>query len=63
MTGIIEQKTLTEYVSCECNCKFDGRKYNSNQKWNNHKCLKSKNILRMQKRLYLEFCYMRLCKQ
>ena len=23
---------------CECRCKFDGRKCNSNQKWNNDKC-------------------------
>ena len=29
-------KTLTKHVSCEC--KFDGRKCNSNQKWNNDRC-------------------------
>ena len=23
---------------CECKCKFDGRKCDSNQKWNNDKC-------------------------
>ena len=23
------------YISCEWKCKFDGRKCNSNQKWNN----------------------------
>ena len=27
-----ESKTLTKRLSCECKCKFDGRKYNSNQK-------------------------------
>ena len=28
-------KILTRDISCDCNCKFDGRKSNSNQKWNN----------------------------
>ena len=30
-------KRLTKHLSCECKCKFDGRKCNSNQKWNNDK--------------------------
>ena len=30
ITGINESKTLTKHISCECNCKFDGRKCNSN---------------------------------
>ena len=38
ITGIIESKILTKLISCKCNCKFDGRKCNSNQKWNNDKC-------------------------
>ena len=38
ITEINESKTLAKYVSCECKCKFDGRKCNSNQKWNNDKC-------------------------
>ena len=25
ITGIIESKSLTKHVSCECKCKFDGR--------------------------------------
>ena len=29
---------LTKHISCECKCKFDGKKCNSNQKWNNDKC-------------------------
>ena len=33
-----ESKTLTKYISCECKCRFDGRKYNSDQWWNNNKC-------------------------
>ena len=37
ITGINESKTLTKHISCECKFKFDGRKCNSNQKWNNDK--------------------------
>ena len=29
--GINEPKALTKHISCECKCKFDGRKYNSDQ--------------------------------
>ena len=36
--GINESKTLTEYISCECKCKFDDRKCNPNQNCNNDKC-------------------------
>ena len=38
ITGINESKILTKHTSWECKCKFDGRKCNSNQKWNNDKC-------------------------
>ena len=38
ITGINESKTLTKQVSCECKCKFDGRKCNSDQWQNNIKC-------------------------
>ena len=38
ITGINEYKTLTKHTSCECKCKSDSRKCNSNQKWNNNKC-------------------------
>ena len=31
-------KILTKHISCTCKCKFDGRKCNSNQKWNNDRC-------------------------
>ena len=37
-TGINEWKTLTKHISCESKCKFDGRKSNSDQWWNNDKC-------------------------
>ena len=36
--GINESKTVTTHISCECECKFDGRKCNSDQWWNNDKC-------------------------
>ena len=36
--GINESKTLTKHISCKYKCKFDGRKRNPNQKWNNNKC-------------------------
>ena len=38
ITRINESKALTNHVSWECKCKFDGIKCNSNQKWNNDKC-------------------------
>ena len=37
-TGINESKTLTKHISCECKCKFDRRKCNSNQWWNSNNC-------------------------
>ena len=38
ITRINKSKTLTKHTSCESKYKFDGRKCNSNQKWNNDKC-------------------------
>ena len=38
ITGINKQKTLTKHMLCECKCKCDGRKWNSNQSWNHNKC-------------------------
>ena len=35
---INELKALTKHISCECECKFDGRSFNSDQWWNNVKC-------------------------
>ena len=37
ITGINESKGLTKDISCKCKCKFDSKKYNLNQKWNNDK--------------------------
>ena len=38
ITGINESEILTKHISCKCECKFNGRKCNSNQKWNNGEC-------------------------
>ena len=38
ITGINESKSLTKYISCKFKCKFDKRKCNSYQWWNNNKC-------------------------
>ena len=61
ITGIDELETLGKYIACECKCKFDCRKRNSNQKENNAKrqCERTSCV---QKRLYLEFWYMQLQK-
>ena len=37
ITGKNESKTSTKYISCECKCKFDCRRHNSNQKWDSDK--------------------------
>ena len=38
ITGINESKSLTKHVSSKSECKFNGRKCNSNQKQNKNKC-------------------------
>ena len=38
ITGKNESKILTKDISGGCKYKFDDRKCNSNQKWNNDKC-------------------------
>ena len=38
ITRINESNTLTKCISCECKCRFDARKCNSDQWWNNDKC-------------------------
>ena len=62
ITRMNDSKISTKHISSECKCKFDCRKYNSNQKWKtinvdaSVKIKKPHNLL--QKRLYLEPCYM-----
>ena len=36
--GINESKTFTKPISCQCKCKFDGRKCTPHQGWKNSKC-------------------------
>ena len=56
---INELKTLTKYISCECKCKFDRKKCDSNEKWNKDKCrCECKKYHICEKKLYLESCYM-----
>ena len=38
IANVNESKLLTKHISCECKCKLDGIKCNSNQWWNNDKC-------------------------
>ena len=38
ITGINESKILTKDISYDCKCRFDGKKCNSDQWWNNDKC-------------------------
>ena len=50
ITRINVSNTLTKHIPCKCQYNFDGRKCNSNQKWNNNKCWsecknKKKNIV------------------
>ena len=53
ITGINESKTLTKHISCECKCKFDGRKCNSDQWWNNDKCrCECKNVMYVKKIIF-----------
>ena len=38
ISGINQSKTLAKHISCECECKLDGRKCNSNEWMNKDKC-------------------------
>ena len=38
ITGINGSKTLTKHISCKCEFKFNGAKFNLNQNWNKNKC-------------------------
>ena len=54
VTGIEKLKTLRKHISCDCKCKFDIAKSESNQCWNNNKCRCECNKIQVcQKRLYL----------
>ena len=45
ITGINQSRMLTKHILCRYKCKFDVRKCNFNQKWNNDRYLcKCKNL-------------------
>ena len=53
ITGKSESNILTKDMSCECKCKFHGRKCNSSQKWNNVNAYASvKNIIYVKKIIF-----------
>ena len=62
ITRINELKILAKHISCKCECMFDGRKCNSNQKWNNNKCrCEFKNLKKhhvCKKNIFLKSCNM-----
>ena len=57
ITGISESKALTKHISCQCKCRFDEKKCNSDQWWNYNK-FQCEGKKRMWKRLCLESFYM-----
>ena len=40
-----EAKTMTKHISCDCKCKFNSTRCNSNQNWNNKTCQSVKIIM------------------
>ena len=36
--GINKSKAFSKHISCKCKGRFDGKKFNSDQWWNNDKC-------------------------
>ena len=53
ITRINELETLAKQISCECKCKFDGRKFNSNQKRNDCKCQYERKTHHICKKYYI----------
>ena len=45
IAGLNKLKTLPKHISRKCKCKFDGKKCNSTQKWNDNKgCCECENL-------------------
>ena len=44
IAGLNESKTLTKDISCEFECKCDGRKCNSNQRWKSNQITINVNV-------------------
>ena len=59
ITAINELKTLTKHI-CKCKCKFDAKKCNSDQWWNQDKCRCECKKRHAKRRLYLKSFYMLL---
>ena len=58
ITGINGSKTLIKHISSEHKCKFDRKKFNSDQWWNNDKCCACKKRHTREKRSSLESFYL-----
>ena len=53
ITGINQSKFLTKDMSCECKCRLDERKCNSDQWWKNDKCgCECKSIMYVKKNIF-----------
>ena len=53
ITKINKLITLTKHISWECKCRFDDRKYNADQWWNNDKCrCEYKNVMYVKKIMF-----------
>ena len=53
ITGINESKTLTKPILCKCKFRFDGRRCNSDQWWNNDNMdVSVKNVLYVKKIMF-----------
>ena len=53
IAGKSESRILTKDISRECKCRFDGKKCNSDQWWNNDKCqCECKNVMYVKKIIF-----------
>ena len=61
-TGINESKTLRKHTLCERKCKFDERKCNLNQWWNNINVdVSVKNLMHVEKIIFRKILYLESC--
>ena len=62
ITGNNGSKILAKIISCECKCRFDGKKCNSDQWWNKDKCLCECKKCHVGKKYYIWNCATSSCK-
>ena len=56
--NMITRINKSKIILCKCKCKFDGKKCNSDQWWNNDKCwCKCKNIMDVKENLFRILLY------